>query len=332
MACKKGPLLSVIIPTHARPVSLPRAIRSALLCAPMGDVEVIVVPNGTDESWKDIAETFKDDRRVRWEPITKPHANAARNHGLALVQGKFVRFLDDDDFVFPDACQAQFHELIEVAADLSSGNFDTVTESGRTIGTYLQPEVDDFTEGTLGPYRRPQTGAHLYRREVLDGLRWDENCDVGQDTMWMIQLAGSRELKWIRHQESVAAWVQHRGIRISRGRDPGDIALKSLAEQILWAVDQLASGDRITDRRLKAASEGLWALLQKGLRYDFRYWQGVGKKADSLYDGCRPPSGIHKMPIVRSLRPLLVEAALIPVREVYHPIRQMFNRFGFHRG
>src|SRR3546814_8013731 len=65
-AVKKKPLLSVIIPTYKRPQYLPRAINSAVQAAPDGDVEVIVVPNGPDDSWKNVAKKYQSEPRVQW--------------------------------------------------------------------------------------------------------------------------------------------------------------------------------------------------------------------------------------------------------------------------
>ena len=58
MSSSKTPLLSVVIPTHARPEFLPRAIDSALQAGPEGGVEVIVVPNGGDQAWRAVAEAY----------------------------------------------------------------------------------------------------------------------------------------------------------------------------------------------------------------------------------------------------------------------------------
>lgn len=46
------PLISAIIPTANWPHDLPRALESALTVMPPGEVEVIVVPNDLDESWR----------------------------------------------------------------------------------------------------------------------------------------------------------------------------------------------------------------------------------------------------------------------------------------
>src|SRR5690348_7668220 len=96
------PLVSVIVPTRRRPKFLPIAVRSAL--EGMGnEVEVIVVPNGDDDSWKQSMAAFNADGRVRIRSIAEADANLARNHGMSMARGKYLRFLDDDDYLLPAA-------------------------------------------------------------------------------------------------------------------------------------------------------------------------------------------------------------------------------------
>ena len=93
------PLLSIIIPTYNRPQFIRRAVESALRSEPNGDVEIIIVPNGGDDTWKKSLADFLHNPKILVSPIEKGHANAARNHGLKLAKGKYIRFLDDDDFL-----------------------------------------------------------------------------------------------------------------------------------------------------------------------------------------------------------------------------------------
>lgn len=321
-----SPLLTVVIPTCARPQYLPRAINSALAAAGDGDVEVVVVPNGPSESWKSVTSEFSDDPRVRWVPLPTPNANLARNAGLESAAGEFIRFLDDDDYLYPTPCAEQLQLLIDSGSDVCSGHVDVVLEDLTIRRVYRQPETTDLVVSTLTPDRMTLPTGHLYRRSSLRGARWDPERAIRQDTAWLIELAASRELAWERYDGSVGAWVQHRGSRISRGRDPGPKALRETSELIQAAYSALAEANRLTPERSRAAAEGLWASLQKGLQYDFRYWRRVAEIADSYAPSRRPPSAIHRIPVIRSLPPLMVESMLVPARVLYRPVRRALER------
>lgn len=320
------PILTVVIPTHARPQYLPRAINSALGAAPDGCVEVVVVPNGHGDSWKAVASRFSPDARIKWLPLAAANANIARNAGLDAATGEFVRFLDDDDYLYAEPCISQLRALVESAADISSGHVDIVLEDLGVRRVYRQPETTDFVASALMPSRMTHPTGHVYRRLALQGAHWEPNRSIRQDTAWLIRLAASRELAWAPFDGSVGAWVQHRGTRISRGRDPGPEALRETSELIQVAHAELARANRLTPERSRAASDGLWASLQKGLQYDFSYWRRVAAIADSYFPSRRPPSAIHRIPLTQCLSPLAVETLLIPGRIMYRPVRRALER------
>ncbi len=323
------PLVSVVIPTARRPHFLARAIASSLASAER--VEVLVVPNGPDTSWRDVADYFGVASNVHWLPIPTPHANAARNHGLRHATADFVRFLDDDDYLYPAACQTQYKILAASGADVCSGNVDVIRADGRLIRSLSNPETLDFVEAMLTPSRMTHPSGHLYRRSAIVDVSWDESRAIRQDTAWCIDLAAKRELAWIRYTAATGVWVQHAGPRISRGRDPGPEALKQTAELILSAYRQLEVGGRLTTARRVSASDALWSSLQKGLQYDFSYWKSIAAIAESFAPSRRPPSAIHRLPGLRSFSPLAVETILIPARRAFRPVRRGLEKLGVNR-
>lgn len=324
------PLVSVVIPTYCRPHLLPRAVASALQTGPQSETEVIVVPNGADDSWRISLTQWKHDSRVRVCPITEAQGNLARNHGLALATGKYVRFLDDDDYLLP-ASTEQMTALERTDADVSSGAVRAEEVSGRLVRRYSQPDTQDFVVAAVCPERRSHSFAHLYRRERLTGVHWRADVTVRQDVAWLMDVAASRELAWIRSQQEVGVWIQHRGPRVSRGHDSGAAALKAEADIVRMIHHRLVSEGRMTPAREVAFADALWSLLQKGLRYDPRYWYGIAREADGYSPRRRPPSRIHGIPMLRPIPPLAIETALIPVRWAYAPFRRVLDQFGINR-
>lgn len=325
------PLVSVIIPTFKRPKFLIRSITSALQAAPEEETEVIVVPNGPDDSWKIVAEQFQKNKKVRWHPVSKAHANIARNHGMQLATGIYIRFLDDDDYLHPENCRKQCESLVVSAMDMSSGAIDIVRKNGERINQLIQPSTNDLTAAALSPQRRPHCVAHLYKRSHVIDLKWDENRSIGQDTAWLIKLATYKETAWHKTGESLGAWVQHQEQRISRGRDPGATTLREMSNVIQNAYIALEQSNRLTPERRQAAADALWTFLQKGLRYDRAYWKGIAKVANGYYPGRRPPSVVHRMPVINKLDPLLIETLIIPMRRAYHPFRKLLERLDISR-
>lgn len=98
---------STIIPTVGR-VTLSRAVDSVLSQSfDKGDFEVIVVnDSGSSLPWQ----SWHSSTRVTIVNTNRRERSVARNVGAALAQGKYLHFLDDDDWLFPDAL-CHFWEL-----------------------------------------------------------------------------------------------------------------------------------------------------------------------------------------------------------------------------
>ncbi len=108
---QRGPLVSVIVPTHNRPEMLTEALRS-ILDQTYPNYEIIVVNDaGTDV--ENVVMPFNQAQRVTY---VKHGRNlglaAARNTGLKLARGKYIAYLDDDDLYYPDHLETLVHGLL----------------------------------------------------------------------------------------------------------------------------------------------------------------------------------------------------------------------------
>lgn len=308
------PLLSVVIPTHKRPEFLPRAIHSTLESAPDGDVEVLVIPNGTDQSWRASAERLRNERRVKWHPIRIGHANVARNHGLSLATGKYVRFLDDDDYLLNPAALEQLEEAERHNVDAISGEILSLHErSGRQI-VLRQPETNDFVSAVLCSGRTTSVHAHIFSRQSLQGFTWPESLSIRQDTDFLIRYAAKERLRWRRFGKPVGVWVHHDTARVSRGKDPGKLGLRHTAQLILDAVGTLRDRNELSEERRRAAADGLWSAAQKGLLYEWRFWLHAISIARELDPNSTPPSRIYRIGKRLGVPPLCICVALLPPR------------------
>ena len=93
---------SIVIPTIGRP-TLSRAVDSALNQGfPVNDYEIIVVNDSgrplPRADWQRSAQVYVINTQRRERSV-------ARNVGAAIARGRYLQFLDDDDWLFPDALQ-----------------------------------------------------------------------------------------------------------------------------------------------------------------------------------------------------------------------------------
>ena len=226
------PLLSVVIPTFRRPLSLTKAISSALLAAPDGDVEVIVVPNGPDDSWKHVASQWRRDTRIGWHYLPTGHACAARNHGMSMARGKYIRFLDDDDALYAAAAE-QLERLENAGLNLSSAPLRNVWGGTRRETIKLLPPETDFLIAALLSIGIGLTQGIVFSRDLVKNLRWSEDVSLYDDYLWMLKIAGVGEQTWLKFDSPVASYLHHRGDRLSytrRSRASSQRVVSSIVE------------------------------------------------------------------------------------------------------
>lgn len=318
------PLVSVVIPTSNRTDYLSDAIDSALFGLG-SEVEVIVVPNGPSSKWREPMARFERDARVKIAPISPANANIARNHGLDLANGQLIRFLDDDDFLYPAAALDQYHVAQSTMADLVSGNVNFIDGNGRSFAKRSQPETSDFCEGTLGSKRICLPHLHVYRRNSIGNTRWNPATAIRQDVEWQLDLCASREWEWAKSDYMVGVWRHHWGSRISKSQGRNSIR-SATVEMLLRTYQTLLSDGRMTDARRQATAEGLWSLIHGAFFLEPRFWSSVAEIASTIDPESRPSVAAFNYPILRMAPPLLLEAATLPIRWSYHALRTTLSR------
>lgn len=100
------PTVSVIIPTYNRAHYLPQAIES-VLSQSFTDFEIIVIDDGSTDDTEAVIQPFLVDDRLQY--VKQPNAGvaAARNAGMRLAQGRYLAFLDSDDWFLPGKLKKQ---------------------------------------------------------------------------------------------------------------------------------------------------------------------------------------------------------------------------------
>jgi glycosyltransferase involved in cell wall biosynthesis len=90
------PFFSIVIPTHNRATFIGKAIESVI-----GQIydkwELVIVDDGSTDNTKEVILSFNDDR-VIYIYQENSERSAARNNGIRNAKGKYICFLDSDDF------------------------------------------------------------------------------------------------------------------------------------------------------------------------------------------------------------------------------------------
>lgn len=111
------PEISVILPVFNSEEFVRKSIESVLVQT-FEDFELIIVNDGSTDSSKDIIDSFKDDR-IRLINQSNQGPGAARNNALKIAQGRYVMYLDSDDWFTSDALEVAYGEITKFDADMT---------------------------------------------------------------------------------------------------------------------------------------------------------------------------------------------------------------------
>jgi len=317
---KPKQLVSVIIPTFNRPQFLPRAVNSALAGMDSQDIEVIVVPNGRDQSWHESLKPFKNNPSVRVIPIPEANANIARNTGMANARGEFIRFLDDDDYLIPEGAVKQYELIKSTGADVVSGNilFEYKNKNDKAS---IHLKTDDFCVATLGPWRLCQPTAYVYRLSSISNIKWNPKTKLHQDVEWLINVCASRELIWLKTESLVGNYYQHQNLRISKVKKYGYLCNKTIAPVLTKTYNQLLSEGRLNQQRTTAIAQGLWACVHSSFFLNPIYWTQIANFAKRIDPKSRPKQKFYNLFLIQLINPILILWLLLPKRWIFYLIK-----------
>ncbi len=202
--------MSVVVPARDAAAHLPDAFGSLARQGPGGgdlgdDLEVVVVDDGSVD---DTAEALEDagSRLARLDVARHPvprGVSAARNHGVRRATGRWVTFLDPDDWFYPGHLAAMLRSADRHAGSAGGVDFlvcDQVRARGRDRRVVRAPEprreavldprtgIMPTTRSTLVNYVQVSS-RFLSRRVVDDGLAvFDEDLPTAEDREWAWRL------------------------------------------------------------------------------------------------------------------------------------------------
>lgn len=143
--------VSVILPVYNTANYLKQCLDS-LLAQTLPDIEIICVDDGsTDQSLSILEDYAGKDSRIQILRQQNSFAGVARNNGLKTASGKYVLFLDSDDFFEPDMAERLYQRAEETSADVCvcDGSIylhdtDTHTYPHHYLNGELLPEKEVF--------------------------------------------------------------------------------------------------------------------------------------------------------------------------------------------
>lgn len=134
--------ISVIVPVYNSIDCLERCVRS--ICAQTyTELEILLIDDGSTDGTDALCESLAaQDCRIRICHKKNGGASSARNMGIGLAVGKYLGFVDSDDYIEPDMYELMMNAIQERQVSVVQISRDEVDEAGRRLPDVCVPPED----------------------------------------------------------------------------------------------------------------------------------------------------------------------------------------------
>lgn len=180
---KKNDLISVIVPVYNVERYLNRCIDS-IINQTYKKLEIILIDDGSTDNSKKICNEYANENK-KIKAIFKKNGGLsdARNKGIESATGKYITFVDPDDYVEKNFIETMYNNIIKYNADISIVGFKNVYEKknnneenkvdDRGIKFYNSKEAIEklFDKNSFNNYAWNK----LYKKSLFDSIKFPVN-------------------------------------------------------------------------------------------------------------------------------------------------------------
>lgn len=183
------PKISVIVPVYNTEKYLHRCIDS-ILAQTFTDFELLLIDDGSKDNSGAICDEYAaKDQRVRVFHKKNGGVSSARNLGLNNAKGKWITFVDADDYVKSEYL-SNLLDHTHIGADLIFSYAEFHYANGEIQKEYYPKQIITnenfhlaFTEHELNWHTSPWS--KLFKSELCSKLRFTEGMPIGEDLVFL---------------------------------------------------------------------------------------------------------------------------------------------------
>ncbi len=159
-------LISIIVPIYNVEKQVKKCIES-IIRQTYANIEIILVDDGsTDRSGAICDEYAAKDKRIRVIHKKNEGLSDARNSGMEICSGKYVGFIDGDDWIADDMYEFLYNTLVDNSVDIS------------VCGYYMEDDegvyASECADGNLKAYECREAVCAIVKDEEIHSYAWNK--------------------------------------------------------------------------------------------------------------------------------------------------------------
>lgn len=179
----KEKLVSIIVPAYNASGTIVRCISSLVKYKKEDDdIEIIVIDDGSTDDTPKLLKYLKETENIKVYTQCNKGVSNARNYGLNVANGKYVMFVDADDYITADV-----FDLIKAneKEDFILFSVDETPFQVHSIKNvdHIQQEILFPMNGDMNKYRISSPWSKAYKLKIIkdNKIKFDERLKIGED-------------------------------------------------------------------------------------------------------------------------------------------------------
>lgn len=173
-------LITVVVPVYKVEKYIKKCVDS-ILCQNYSNLEVILVDDGSPDHCGMICDEYKEqDARIRVIHQENKGLSSARNSAINIARGKYITFVDSDDYIESDMIEVLYNQICLYKADMAVTSLECFYENGSTksnkhgkqVIAYKKEEAMDCF--LFNGYLTPCVCGKLYSMDLWKTVRCPE--------------------------------------------------------------------------------------------------------------------------------------------------------------
>ena len=265
-------LISVIVPVYNAEAYIERCIES-ILNQSYEYFELILVNDGSVDNSLEICKEFasKDNRIV---VLDRPNggASAARNMGLSIMRGKYIVFVDSDDYVSPSYLENLYFAAKHGQYDIVQCNLERTKKLKKILKKviYKQTDIKELTkEQALNERMYYVTiPGKIYSSNIFKDFKFKEGIIYEDDASYYIFIDRAQKLGKL-NETLYFYYMSENSVMRNNKKDKSDAFINIYEERIKYFKE---NGEK---ELLEGSYDRFCLVLMLNLLYSYKYANNV---------------------------------------------------------
>ena len=281
---EKEDLISIIIPIYNVEKYLEKCLNS-VISQTYNNIEIILVNDGSKDKSKEICNNYaKRDNRIRVIHNENKGVSNARNTGIDIAKGKYITFIDADDYVDKNYVDVLYALCIKNNADIAVCGVKDEDYAGNVINETNEMEIKlhkkEFLKELLNEkYFFSVCWAKLYKNNVIDNIRFNEDMKIGEDFEFLYKLLQNVNIAYINTTKKTYHFLMREGSATKSGFNEEWKKQIDFCEKVIQDVANTDIEEYAVKRYFKSIMPCIITILKTESNYnDIKYLKDKLKK------------------------------------------------------